>query len=149
MAPGARNTFAAPIFEPEVFQKQMYCFEKSAYDTVVTFWPPQWLGARGIVPPCSPSLRLSGYAIKTGKFSEKFIFKSERHELLFHEHLQCSSTIRHRSCTNCQQNLLVAFQVSSCSFCVTSNPAPRVFSAWTCVCFANMKIFPTFNELLF
>ena len=29
------------------------------------------------------------------------------------------------------------------SFCVTSNPAPRVFSAWTCV------FFPTFNKLLF
>jgi len=28
MAPGARNKFGAPMFEPEVFQKQMYCFEK-------------------------------------------------------------------------------------------------------------------------
>jgi len=28
-----------------------------------------------------------------------------------------------------------------CSFCVTSMPALRVFSAWTCVCFANNKIF--------
>jgi len=37
MAPGERNKFGAPMFEPEVFRKQMYCFEKSAYDIVVTF----------------------------------------------------------------------------------------------------------------
>ena len=29
MAPGARSKFGAPIFEPEVFQKQIYCFEES------------------------------------------------------------------------------------------------------------------------
>jgi len=46
------------------------------------------------------------------------------------------------------KRLLAAFQVSSCSFCVTSNPAPRVFSAWTCICFANNKTFPTFYKLL-
>jgi len=40
MAPGARNKFGAPMFELEVFRKQMYCFEKSAYDIVVTFWSP-------------------------------------------------------------------------------------------------------------
>jgi len=32
----------------------MYRFEKSAYDTVVTFVPRQWFVARGIVPPCHP-----------------------------------------------------------------------------------------------
>jgi len=36
----ARNKFGAPMFEPEVFRKQMYCFEKSAHDIVVTFWQP-------------------------------------------------------------------------------------------------------------
>ena len=41
MAPGERNKFAALMFEPEVLQKQMYYFEISAYDIVVTFWPPQ------------------------------------------------------------------------------------------------------------
>jgi len=95
-------------------------FWKSAYDSVVTFGPPQWFGARGIVPPCPPSLRLCCYAIKIiGKFSEnKQIFKSERHELLFHEHLQFSNTIGlpHGSCTDCQQRLLATFHVSSCSF---------------------------------
>jgi len=28
MTPGTRKKFGAPIFEPEVFEKQMYCFEK-------------------------------------------------------------------------------------------------------------------------
>jgi len=28
MAPGTRKKFGAPIFEAEVFGKQMYCFEK-------------------------------------------------------------------------------------------------------------------------
>jgi len=27
MAPGARSKFGAPVFEPEVFRKQMYCTE--------------------------------------------------------------------------------------------------------------------------
>jgi len=37
MAPGERNKFGVPVFESEVFRKQMYSFEKSAYDIVVTF----------------------------------------------------------------------------------------------------------------
>ena len=91
--------------------------------------------------------------MKIGTFSEnKQIFKSERHQPLFHEHLQFPNTILglpHRACTDWQQRLLAAFQVSSCSFCVTSDPATRVFSAWTYVCFAKNKTFPTFNKLLF
>ena len=34
MAPGERNKFGVPIFEPEVFRKQMFCFEKSVYESV-------------------------------------------------------------------------------------------------------------------
>jgi len=34
MAPGARHKFGAPMFEPEVFRKQMYCIEGSACDIV-------------------------------------------------------------------------------------------------------------------
>ena len=41
-------------------------------------------------------------------------FNSERHDLLFHEHLQFS--VRHWSCTDCQQRLLAAFRASSCFF---------------------------------
>ena len=64
---------------------------------------------RALLPP---SLRPWCHAMKIGKFSEsKPIFKSERHE-----HLQFSKTIRHGSCTDWQQRLLAAFQVSSCGF---------------------------------
>ena len=84
-------------------------------------------------------------------FENKQIFKSERHELVFHEHLQFSNTtgLPRGSCTDYLQRLLAEFQVSSCSFCVTSNPARRGFSAWTCVCFSNNKTFPTLNNSLF
>jgi len=85
---------------------------------------------------CAPSLRLWCNAIQIGKFSEKKqIFKSERHEILFHEHLQFSNTIGlpHGFCTDCQQRFLAACRVSSCSFCVTSMPAPRVFCVDLCL----------------
>jgi len=143
MAPGARNMFGAPIFEPhEVFRKQMYCFEKSACDIVVTFRSPAVIRRPRNCAPCTPSLRLWCYSIKIGKFSEnKQIFKSERHELLFHEHLQFSRTIRHGSCTDCQQRLLAAFHVSSDSFCVTSMPAPCVlFGVDLCLFFSILKL---------
>jgi len=34
-------------------------------------------------------------------------------------------------------------------FCVTFMPAPRVFSARTCVCFANNKFFSTIQQVTF
>jgi len=37
MAPGARSKFGAPIFETEVFRKQMYCIEESTCNIVGTF----------------------------------------------------------------------------------------------------------------
>jgi len=39
MAPGARNKFAAPMFEPEVFRKQMYCSE-NVLMTLLGFFDP-------------------------------------------------------------------------------------------------------------
>jgi len=40
-----------PMFEPEVFRKQMHCIVESICDIVGTFRrPPQWFGARTIVP---------------------------------------------------------------------------------------------------
>jgi len=38
--PGARSKFGAPMFEPEVFRKQMCCIEASACDIVGTFRRP-------------------------------------------------------------------------------------------------------------
>ena len=52
------------------------------------------------------------------------------------------------SCTNCQQRLLTAFPVSSCSFCVTSMPAPHVFRRGPVFVLLKSKTFPTFNKLL-
>ena len=37
MAVGARKKFGAPLFEPEVFRKKMYCNEESACNIVGTF----------------------------------------------------------------------------------------------------------------
>jgi len=54
MAPGERNTFGVPLFETEVFRKQMYCFEKSAYDIVVSVWPPAVIRPSGNCAPCPP-----------------------------------------------------------------------------------------------
>jgi len=46
-----RNKFGDPMFEPEVFQKQTCCFEISAYDIVVTFWPPTVIRYPGYYSP--------------------------------------------------------------------------------------------------
>jgi len=40
------------VFEPEVFRKQMYFFEKSAYHIVVTFWVPAVIRRPGNCAPC-------------------------------------------------------------------------------------------------
>jgi len=40
MAPGARSKFGAPMMEPEVFGKQMYCIEDSIRDTAGSFRRP-------------------------------------------------------------------------------------------------------------
>ena len=52
--PRARNKFGARMFEHEVFRKQMYCFEKSAHDIVVTLWSPAVIRRPGNCAPCPP-----------------------------------------------------------------------------------------------
>jgi len=76
MVPGTRSGFSAPMFEPEIFRKQMYCIEESICDVVGTLWRLIGLygapfGARGIVPPCPLSctrlrIRLNTISGKTG-----------------------------------------------------------------------------------
>jgi len=39
MAPGARSKFGAPVFEPELFRKQIYHIEESTSDIVGTLAP--------------------------------------------------------------------------------------------------------------
>jgi len=42
MAPGARSTFGASMFEPEVFRKQMCCIDESILVTLLgLFGDPQ------------------------------------------------------------------------------------------------------------
>jgi len=40
MVPGARSMFGVTIFEPEVFQKPMYCIGESTCDIVGFFGAP-------------------------------------------------------------------------------------------------------------
>jgi len=62
MASGARSKFGAPMFEAEVFRKQIYCIEESTCDTVGTFWRPHSNLAPGelrlLAPPCYAPARL-------------------------------------------------------------------------------------------
>jgi len=65
MAPGERNKFGAPMFEPEVFRKQMYCFEEKCFWHCCDFFAPHSDSA-----PLPPSWHLWCYAIKIRKMSE-------------------------------------------------------------------------------
>jgi len=62
--------FGAPMFEPEVFRKQTYCFGRSAYDIVVTSGPLQWFDIRGIVS-LSPLVTPLVLCIKNRKIFRK------------------------------------------------------------------------------
>jgi len=55
MAPGARNKFGAPLFEPKVFREQIYRIKESTCDIVGLPGASQGFGSRGNVPPL-PSL---------------------------------------------------------------------------------------------
>jgi len=92
MAPGAKSKFGAPMFEPEVFQKQIYCTEGSTRDIVGTFRHPwQSFGAsrsdsaRGELCPLAPIATFlylrdrnqsekpsEGYKIEAHRFSCQF-----------------------------------------------------------------------------
>jgi len=69
---------------------------KKVLMTLLGLFSPHSDSVLGELRPLAPSLCLWCHAMKIGKFSEsKQIFKSERHELLFREHLQFSNTISH------------------------------------------------------
>ena len=111
MGPRAWNKFATPCSNLTSFGSKFTVLQKSAHDIAGTFWPPAVIRRRGVVPPC-PFVTSLVLCNENRKISENGqIFKSARHE-----HLQFSKTIRHGSCTDWQQRLLAAFQVSSCSF---------------------------------
>ena len=70
MAPGERNKFGAHMFEPEVFRKQMYCFEKKCFWHCCDFLAPHSDSDPVELGPLSPSWHLWCYATKIGKMSE-------------------------------------------------------------------------------
>jgi len=110
MAPGARNMFCAPCSNLRFFGSKCTVLEKVLMTLLWLFGPRSDSAQEEYCALLPPSLRLWCYVIKMGQFSEnKQIFKSERHELLFHEHLQFSNTIRHGSCIDCQQRLLLRY----------------------------------------
>jgi len=51
MAPGARSKFGAPMFEPDIFRKHLYCIEKSTCDIIGTFRRPRSDSAPGELCP--------------------------------------------------------------------------------------------------
>jgi len=148
---GKETSLAPPCSNLRSFGSKCTVLKKVLMTILWLFTPPQWFGSRELCP-LPPSLRRWWYAIKIAKVSEnKQIFKSERHELLCHEHLQFSKTIGlpQESCTDCQQRLLAAFQVSSCSFCVPSNPAPCVFRRGPVFVLLIIKLFQQSTSYFF
>jgi len=139
----------APMYELEVFRKQMHCIEKSAYGTVVTFWLPAVIRCPGNCAPLSPSLRLWCYAVKIRKFSENkqilnpivmnFYFKN-----ICNFRPQYSMDLAQTANKGCWRRFRFPRVVFGSLLCL-----PHAFLAWSCVCFASNKTFPTFNKLLF
>jgi len=83
MAPGARSKFGAPMFEPEVFRKQMYCIEECVCDIVGSLWRhPQRIGAPieirrpgncvPLVPLVTPLCRM-GHVRYGAKSAKRFV----------------------------------------------------------------------------
>jgi len=59
MAPGARSKLGTPVFEAELFTKQIYCTEGSTCDIFGTFRRPHSDSAPGeLYPPCPPRYAL-------------------------------------------------------------------------------------------
>jgi len=144
---GQKNKFGTPMFEPEFFRKQ--CRPTVLKKVVMTLWhsPPAVIQRPLNFSPLLPSFPPMWCAIKVGKYTNFQIRTSWTS-------IPWTSVIFERNTAWLCKGLhplptkVTAFQVSWCSFYVTSMPAPRVFSAWTCVCFANNKTFPTFNKCL-
>jgi len=55
MVPEARSKFGAPVFEPEIFRKQMHCIGESTCNIVGTFRPPGNCAPRRYVSMVSKS----------------------------------------------------------------------------------------------
>jgi len=146
MAPGKETSLAPPCSNLRSFGSKCSVLKKVLMTLLGLSGPSQWFGARVIVPPCS-LVYVSGVMQYKSKNFPKLSKYSSPNVMNICNFEHNTAWVLHRLPT--RVSLLAAFQVSSCSFCATSMPAPRVFSALTCVCFANNKTFPTFNQLFF
>ena len=124
MTPGERNKFGAPYVRTLGLSEANVLFWKMYLWPCCVILAPHSDSPPGELCPLGPLVTSLVLCNKSGKFSKKKqIFKSVRHELLFHEHLQFLNTIGlpHGSCTDCQQSLLAAFQVSSVVFAISTS----------------------------
>jgi len=151
MAPGARNKFGAPMFEPEVFRKQMYCYENSAY-VIVTFWSLAVIRLPrdcAHLPPLVTSLVLFSYSIKIGKFSDNNKFSSPN-VMNFYSINVCSFRTQYRMdlAQTDNKGYWQHFKFLRVAFVSLLRLPHSFFSTWTCACFSNNKTFTKFNKLL-
>ena len=150
--PGVRKKFGQPMFEPEVFQKQMYCFEKCAYGIVVTFYLPAVIRRPGYcvpLPPLVTSLVLFSYSIKIGKFSDNNKFSSPN-VMNFYSINVCSFRTQYRMdlAQTDNKGYWQHFKFLRVAFVSLLRLPHSFFSTWTCACFSNNKTFTKFNKLL-
>ena len=142
MVPRARKKFGAPMFEPEVFPKQMQCFEKYAHDIVVTFWQPVVNRRPGNCAPFPPSLRLWWYAIKTGKFTKINKFSSPN-VMNFYSMNICNFRTQYgvNLAQTANKGYCRHFRFLRVVFCVTSMPAHTFFRRGPVLILLIIKLF--------
>ena len=93
---GRETSLAPPCSNLRFFGNKCTVLKKVLMTLLWLFGPCNY-SAPGEFRPLLFSLRLRRYSIRIRKFSEnKQIFKCDRHELLFCEHLQFSNTIAYR-----------------------------------------------------
>jgi len=129
MAPGARNKFATPCSNLTSFGSKCTVLKKSAHDIVGIFWAPRSDSVPGELCPLAPLVTSLVLCNENRKIFRKLtIIKSERHE-----HLQFSKTIRHGSCTDCQQRLQAAFRFLRVVLCHFRACPTRFFGVDLCL----------------
>jgi len=104
MAPGARSKFGAPMLEPKIFRKRMYCIEESTCDTVGTFRrDPHSFGAPIVI-------RCPGHCTPLVPSSlTRCIRKLLRYDKAISQEGESKNYILHKS-TNCYSNTEVAMK---------------------------------------
>ena len=143
---GKETSLAPPCLNLRSFGSKCTVLKKVLMTLLWLFKPRSDSAPRELL---APSLRLWRYTIKIGKCSENNqISKSENHEI--YSMNICNFRTQYgmdlaQTADKGYWSHFVFFRI----FFVSLLILPRVFSGWTCVCFANNKTFPTFKKLLF